>query len=108
MGPKVDKGLQYRHGSNVPLRYSDGAVGFSTWGGGGWGAGVLIEPPKTVGGGGGGAQEDGSIDRTRSQLLCTWQMMIFFAPPQRADSKNPIFIFRPILGLGHWRVTGGQ
>ena len=30
----------------------------------------------------------------------------FSAPPRRADSKNPIFIFCRILGLGHLRRPG--
>ena len=30
----------------------------------------------------------------------------FSEAPQRADSKNPIFIFLPILGLGHLRGSG--
>ena len=30
----------------------------------------------------------------------------FSEPPRRADSKNPIFIFCPFLGLGHLRGPG--
>ena len=31
---------------------------------------------------------------------------VFSEPPRRADSKNPIFIFCRILGLGHLRGPG--
>ena len=95
-------------GPEGPSSAHRGGVGrgeHQNWGGGGVGKGLNWQNHSSVviNSGTEGAKYFSALKMVENFFTKYIANDDFSEPPQHADSKNPVFIFRRILGLGHLR-----